>query len=162
MVVFKEENPVEEITTTTVSVANTLQFKDEKAKENFDKMLVSARRTAFVSRFIVLRESKKTKAHRVIEKMTWSDDTTAEELAMMFWQAFINNGDNIEPVDRDIRRALGHSKRSLNYFVVEYAKRSTLNFIDALWDYEKSNTLLFGEDENPRTGGWRLPSEIKK
>ncbi len=162
MVVLKEENHMENMMTTNMNVVNTVNFKDEKAKEDFDKMLVSARRTAFVSRFIVLRESKRTKAHRIIEKMSWPNDTTAEELAMMFRQTFIDNGDNMMPVDRDIKRALGHSQRSLNYFVVEYAKRSTLNFIDALWDYEKSNTLLFGEDENPRTGGWRLPSEIQK
>ena len=144
-------------------VSNSFQFENEETKAIYEKMVNRARRTAFVARFIVLRESKRTKAHRVIEKMSWSDDTTAEELAMMFRQVFIENGDNMERVDRDIRRALGHAKqRSLTFFVSEYSNRGTLNFVDALWDYEKSVKLLFGEDENPKTGGWRLPSEIKK
>ena len=144
-------------------VSQTIEFGDGKTKEMYEKMLNRARRTAFVARFIVLRESKRTKAHRIIEKMSWSDETTAEELAMMFRQVFIENGDNMERVDRDIRRALGHAKqRSLTFFVSEYSNRGTLNFVDALWDYEKSVKLLFGEDENPKTGGWRLPSEIKK
>lgn len=155
---------MDDITTqTNMDVSNTIQFENSEAQEMYEKMLNRARRTAFIARFIVLRESKRTKAHRVIENMSWTDDTTAEELAMMFRQVFINNGDNMERVDRDIRRALGHAKqRSLTFFVSEYSNRSTLNFIDALWDYEKSVKLLFGEDENPRTGGWRLPSEIKK
>ena len=151
------------ITSIDKDVSQTIQFEDSESKEMYERMLNRARRTAFVARFIVLRESKRTKAHRIIEKMSWSDDTTAEELAMMFRQVFINNGDNMERVDRDIRRALGHAKqRSLTFFVSEYSNRGTLNFVDALWDYEKSVKLLFGEDENPKTGGWRLPSEIKK
>ena len=137
-------------------------FKDEASRINFEKMMISARRTAFVARFIVLREGKRTKAHRVIENMSWDESTTAEQVSMMFRQAFIENGDNMAPVDRDIRRALDQTKRSLKFFVAEYAKRSTLSFVDALWDYERSNTLLFGEDENPRSGGWRMPSEIEK
>ena len=42
-----------------------------------EQALVRARRTAFVARFIVLRESKRTRAHRVIETMEWADQTTA-------------------------------------------------------------------------------------
>lgn len=146
-----------------MDVSNIIDFEDNETKAMYEKMVNRARRTAFVARFIVLRESKRTKAHRIIEKMSWDDETTAEELAMMFRQVFIDNGDNMERVDRDIRRALGHAKqRSLNFFVSEYSNRGTLNFVDALWDYEKSVKLLFGEDENPKTGGWRLPSEIKK
>lgn len=148
---------------TNMDVPNIIDFENDETKAMYDKMVNRARRTAFVARFIVLRESKRTKAHRIIEKMSWDDETTAEELAMMFRQVFIDNGDNMERVDRDIRRALGHAKqRSLSFFVSEYSNRGTLNFVDALWDYEKSVKLLFGEDENPKTGGWRLPSEIKK
>lgn len=123
---------------------------------------IRARRTAFVARFIVLRESKRTRAHRVIELMDWDDQTTAEELAERFRQVFRGNGDNMMPVERDIRRALAHSSRSLNYFVKEYNTRATLSFIDSLFDYERSNTLLFGADEQPKPGGWRLPKELLK
>lgn len=123
---------------------------------------IRARRTAFVARFIVLRESKRTRAHRIIEMMDWSDETTAEELAAQFRDVFVKNGDNMTPVDRDINRALGHSSRSLNHFITEYSARATISFIDALWDYERSNVLLFGSDEQPKPGGWRLPQELTK
>ena len=76
-------------------VSNSFQFENEETKAIYEKMVNRARRTAFVARFIVLRESKRTKAHRIIEKMSWSDDTTAEELAMMFRQVFIENGDKV-------------------------------------------------------------------
>jgi hypothetical protein len=128
----------------------------------YEQASTRARRTAFVARFIVLRESKRTRAHRVIEMMDWDDQTTAEELAERFRQVFRQNGDNMMPVERDIRRALAHSSRSLNYFVKEYNSRATLSFIDSLFDYERSNTLLFGADEQPKPGGWRLPKELLK
>ena len=127
-----------------------------------DPAVIQARRTAFIARFIVLRESKRSRAHRRIEELRWSEQTTAEELAHTIREIFIANGDNMSPVDRDLRRALGHSKRSLNFFISEYATRSTLNFIDALFDYERSNSLLFGNDEQPKPGGWRLPKELIK
>lgn len=124
--------------------------------------LIRARRTAFVARFIVLRESKRTKAHRIIEMMDWHEDTTAEELYEQFRSVFLKNGDNMVPVDRDLRRAFGHASRSLNFFVSEYASRATGSFIGALFDYERSNKLLFGADEQPKPGGWRLPTELLK
>ncbi len=128
-----------------------------------DPDTIRARRTAFVARFIVLRESKRTRAHRVIEGMAWEDLTRAEELAALFRRVFEENGDNMMPVDRDLRRALAHASRSLNYFVREYSTRATTNFIDALFDYERSNVLLFGgEEEQPKPGGWRLPKELLK
>ncbi|MDC0357364.1 hypothetical protein OAO01_00980 [Oligoflexia bacterium] len=124
--------------------------------------LIKARRTAFVARFVVLRESKRTRAHRVIEMMDWDLLTTVEELAERFRQIFIENGDNMVPVDRDLRRALAHADRALNHFIMEYEMRSTENFIDALFDYERSNQLLFGNEEHPKPGGWRLPRELLK
>jgi hypothetical protein len=127
-----------------------------------DVNTIRARRTAFVARFIVLREAKRTRSHRIIEMMDWSDDTTPEQLAEKFRQVFIKNGDNMMPVERDIRRALAHSARSLNHFVREYSARATLSFIDALFDYERSNVLLFGDEEQPKPGGWRLPRELIK
>jgi hypothetical protein len=125
-------------------------------------LLTKARRTAFIARFIVLRESKRTRAHRVIEQLEWHDETTAEELCERFRSIFSDNGDNMEPVNRDLRRALAHANRSLTYFVREYADRATKNFIDALFDYERSNLLLFRGDEKPKPGGWLLPSELKR
>ena len=122
--------------------------------------IIQARRTAFVARFIVLREAKRTRAHRIIEEMAWTPETTAEELCERFRQTFQENGDNMTPVERDLRRALAHANRSLLHFIDEYSTRSTLNFIDSLFDYDRSNTLLFGDDESPKAGGWRLPQEL--
>lgn len=127
-----------------------------------DPAVIRARRTAFIARFIVLRESKRSRAHRRIEELSWSDTTSAEELGDIIRKIFIENGDNMGPVDRDLRRALGHSRRSLNFFISEYATRSTNTFIDALFDYERSNTLLFGNEDQPKPGGWRLPKELLK
>lgn len=127
-----------------------------------DISIIKARRTAFVARFIVLREGKRTRAHRVIELMEWDELTTVEELAARFRQAFLDNGDSMMPVDRDLRRSLAHSFRSLKFFVSEYAQRATSDFITALEDYGRSNELLFTEEEQPRSGGWRLPRELRK
>jgi len=127
-----------------------------------ERQIIRARRTAFISRFIVLRESKRTRAHRVIEMMEWEDLTTVEELAERIRNAFIENGDNMMPVDRDLRRAFAHSQRSLKFFVGEYSLRSTCTFIESLFDYERSNSILFGTDEQPKTGGWRLPKELER
>jgi hypothetical protein len=120
-----------------------------------DASIIKARRTAFVARFIVLREGKRTRAHRVLEMMEWDDLTTVEELAARFRQAFLDNGDSMMPVDRDLRR-------SLAFFISEYAHRATSDFITALEDYGRSNELLFTDDEQPRSGGWRLPHELRK
>jgi hypothetical protein len=40
-----------------------------EAADEKDLQTIEARRTAFVARFIVLRESKRTRAHRIIEMM---------------------------------------------------------------------------------------------
>lgn len=118
-----------------------------------------ATRTAFLARFIVLREGRRSRAHRIIEALNWEEDTRAEEVYELIREAFIANGDKLEPVDRDLRRALEHAVRSVEYFIDQYVGRSTLNFVDALRDYHRSNQLLFGEDggEAPRSGGWRVP-----
>jgi hypothetical protein len=126
------------------------------------KALIRARRTSFTARFIVLREGKRSRAHRVIEMMTWDDLTTAEELYAKFRKAFVDNKDSMSPVDRDLKRAIAHADRSLTFFVREYNTRSTRSFIESLEDYGKSNQLLFGDDEQPKPGGWRLPSELRK
>ena len=134
------------------------------APVEFDLPVEQARRTAFVARFIVLREGKRTKAHRVIEQLAWRQETTAEELYQRFRQAFLDNKDNMMPVDRDLRRAFKHAERQhmVGHFVREYQTRASTSFIASLYDYEKSNILLFGEGEQPRSGGWRLPTELEK
>lgn len=126
--------------------------------------VVIALRTAFVSRFIVLREARRSRAHRAIEEMSWDHETSAEDLADRFRNAFISNGDKMEPVERDITRALEHAHRSItSHFTAHYCERSSLNFKAALEDYKKSNELLFGDSKEelednfkPREGGWRL------
>lgn len=115
-----------------------------------------ALRTAFVARFIVLREGRRSRAHRIIETFAWDEASTAYQLYDRFREAFVNNGDRLGPVDRDLRRALEHSEKSVDYFLQPYIERATLSFKDALVDYRKSNRLLFGDDEEiPRSGGWR-------
>lgn len=123
-----------------------------------------ALRTAFVARFIVLREGRRSRAHRIIEQMAWGPESTADDLYQMFRKAFLDNGDKLQPVDRDLKRAIGHAERSVDYFIGQYLDRSVLSFAQALLDYERSNQLLFGENgqEVPRNGGWRLPSECPK
>ena len=115
-----------------------------------------AQRTAFVARFILLRENRRTKAHRQIEAMVWDEDTTAEDLYEMFRKAFQENGDKLTPVDRDLRRALEHAYCSIEHFVGQYLSRSTLDFKSALDDYQKSNSLLFGDEDAPKPVGWRF------
>jgi hypothetical protein len=118
-----------------------------------------ALRTAFVSRFILLREARRSKAHRIIESMEWDDSVTAEDLYDRFREAFVKNGDKLEAVDRDLRRALSHAYCSIEHFIGQYVSRSTDTFIGALEDYKKSNKLLFGDDADSeiKSVGWRLP-----
>lgn len=118
-----------------------------------------ALRTAFVSRFIVLREGRRSRAHRKIETLAWDPDTTAEELYEKFREAFIQNGDKLETVDRDLKRALKHAHCSIEHFIGQYLSRSTNSFQEALLDYRKSNALLFGDDTEKeiKTVGWRIP-----
>jgi len=127
-----------------------------------DEERILALRTAFISRFIVLREGRRTRAHRNIEELSWAPETTAEELVMIFRQAFKENGDKMQPVDRDLKRAFAHAQKSVAHFVRQYVDRASLNFKDALNDYERSNRLLFGDDPSdvPRSGGWRLASDV--
>jgi hypothetical protein len=136
--------------------------KELELKSSGDISLIKARRAAFIARFIVLREAKRSKAHRTIELLKWEETTTAEQLAGIFRDIFVQNHDNMSVVDRDIKRALSHANRSIEHFVEEYAKRASNNFIDALIDYDYSNQLLFCDGETPKMDGWRLPSELLK
>ncbi len=91
--------------------------------------------------------------------MIWDESATAETLYDQFREAFIKNGDKLEPVDRDLSRALKHAYCSVEHFLGQYVGRSTSTFIEALEDYKRSNELLFGEDEEdlPKTVVWMLP-----
>lgn len=144
------------VKTTNSSTKSYVKYAQRKEIDPLTR--ISATRTAFVARFIVLREGRRSRAHRVIEGMTWDATTTAEELYDLFRQAFIDNGDKLQPVDRDLNRAFEHASCSAAYFADQYMGRITESFRDALEDYEKSNRLLFGDDpeEVPRSGGWRL------
>ena len=119
-------------------------------------------RTAFVARFIVLREGRRSRAHRLIEELTWGESATADDLLELFRNAFLENGDKMQPVERDLKRAYSHAQRSADYFPEQYMGRASTNFRDSLADYNKSNQLLFGEssDEIPRSGGWRIVQDI--
>src|SRR5690349_15731967 len=124
----------------TMAVRSFADLPGRRPKQEVDPDLArAATRTAFVARFIVLREGRRSRAHRVIENMYWDDKATADELAAMFRQAFIENGDKLGPVDRDIRRALEHARCSAAYFTNQYVGRSTLSFAQALEDYTRSN-----------------------
>lgn len=143
-------------------MASTASESTPEVSIEREQALVRARRTAFIARFIILREAKRSRAHRAIEMLEWNDQTTAEEIYQRLRQAFIDNKDSLGPVDRDLRRALAHADRSINHFIRDYNSRSTRSFIESLEDYERSNSLLFGDDEQPKPGGWRLPKELKK
>lgn len=119
-------------------------------------------RTAFVAKFILLREGKRSKAHRDIEKLHWRKDCTADELYITFREAFKTNGDKLPAVDRDLKRALQHAKGSASFFIPQYLDRQTLTFIEALEDYERSNELLFGSEDAPTTkrNGWRQSAQL--
>ena len=137
-------------------IRNDFEFKNP-----LERNLVIARRTAFVARFIVLRETKNSHAHRTIELMEWEDSTTAEELAKRFREAFAKNHDNLKQVDRELNRSLAHGNRTLQYFIEEYLRRATRSFVDALADYHKSNQLLFGQESVPSSSAWNSVENIK-
>ena len=137
--------------------------RDFDFKSSSELVLIQARRTAFVARFIVLRESKRSKAHREIEMLKWKAETTAEDLANIIMQIFQKHKDSSPSIKRDIKRALEHASRSIEHFIEEYYKRATLNFIDALEDYDRSNSLLFDKDDQPpKMSGWQLTSSLRK
>ena len=120
-------------------------------------------RTAFISKFVVLREGKRSKAHRDIERLTWSRNATAEDLCHAIRELFKLNGDKLSTVDRDLKRALQHAHGSASFFIPQYISRQTLSFKEALEDYERSNELLFGSEESPVTKrtGWRLSNQLQ-
>jgi hypothetical protein len=132
-------------------------YKPRNQRDVLPLQRIVALRTAFLARFIILREGRRTRAHRTIENMTWRSDTTAEDLCERFRNAFIQNGDKMGSVDRDLDRAMSHAERSVDFFADQYLSRACLSFAEALADYRKSNELLFAEEgeDKPREGGWK-------
>lgn len=133
-----------------------LDKSENKPKHTEDELRI-AKRTAFVARFIVLREGRRTKAHRMIEEMTWSEDSDAEALANMFRAAFLMNGDKVKRFEKDLKKALDHAEYSSRYHVDHYIERACLSFREAIEDYHRTNSLLFEEDspDKPKSGGWQ-------
>ena len=129
--------------------------------EDFKQTLCRAKRTAFVTRFIVLREKRRSRAHRLIEHLSWDQYSSAEEVAVMIRSVFKNSGESARSYEPDIRKALNYAKGLYFYFVPQYAERATNCFLDALVDYERSKDLLFSREESPDCLGWRMPAEIQ-
>ena len=138
-------------------------YKSLQAENHNKEQTVSAIRTAFVAKFILLRESKRSKAHRAIEKLSWHKDASAKDLYHQFRAEFVKNGDKLITVEKDLDRALMHAEGSANYFLSQYLSRECLSFKQALLDYERSNELLFGSVVYPnnKRKGWKLSTEIK-
>ena len=130
----------------TYSSISELKGKDGPNINN--QRHIIAERTAFIARFIVIRENQRCKAHRILEKMDWQINTSAEELLERFKSAFLASGDSIKKVDKDLNQAIRQAKHSADYFLEQYLNRATLNFKEALRDYKKSNRLLFGNDRD--------------
>ena len=116
-----------------------------------------------MAKFILLRENKRSRAHRSIEKLSWLESATARDLYNQIRAEFIRNGDKLLTVDKDLDRALMHAEGSANYVLSQYLSRECLNFKQALLDYERSNELLFGSSQCPnnKRKGWKLSTEIK-
>ena len=96
--------------------------------------------------------------------LAWGENASAEDVANMCRAIFKENGDNMRVVENDIRKAMSHADRSLKHFYEEYEARATNDFIHALHDYERSNALLFGDDDEdrPTSEGWRHPKELAR
>ena len=138
-------------------------YKSQQEKNHNEEETISAIRTAFIAKFILLRENKRSKAHRSIEKLSWSKDISAKELYNRFREEFLKNGDKIIAVEKDLKRALIHAEGSASYFLNQYLLRECLSFKQALLDYERSNELLFGSPQSPnnKRKGWKLSTEIR-
>ncbi|MBL7662865.1 hypothetical protein JNK13_08960 [bacterium] len=118
-----------------------------------------ALRTAFVARFIILRENRKSKVNKAIEDLSWSLDATVDEIYRVIRKTLTEAGDRTQIVDRDLKRAKAYSERTVDYFIDQYLSRATTSFRDALADYQRSSELL-GRDESiqkrSQRSGWRI------
>ena len=148
----------------TKSLSDLKDYLEQEKKLINSKSLelIQARRTAFIARFIVLRESKRSRAHGEIELLTWQAETTAEELAAIMASIFKSHKEDMKSANRDIKRALSHASRSMSHFVAEYVKRSNESFAEALSDYNRSNLLLFGDEKNEDLHGWSSPARVSE
>ena len=127
------------------------------------KLSTRAQRTAFLASFIVIREAKRSRAHRKIELMSWSDDATAWDIAQQLGKIFQDNGDKVSSIERDLNRALLHAEKLPLTLYQEYSQRAVCSFVEALKDYETSNSLLFSaQDEGPKLVGWQPSSVVMR
>lgn len=122
------------------------------------KMKVASTRAAFLSKFILLRENKKSKAHREIEKEFWGPEETAQDLYAKFLCIFEKYKDN--KAKEDLKASLKYAKTLIDYFVNQYSTRITLNFGDALRDYKRTHDLL--EENCLKPMGWKIPRNKSK
>lgn len=132
----------------------------------FDKVfskeaIIRAKRTAFVSKFIILREKKISQAHSIIERLLWNQKTDYQTLARVFKRIFKFFNDE-RTYESDIKKASEYAKNLPTYFIKEYDTRSGTSFLQALLDYEKSVFILFGSDYLKNLLGWAPPSSLAR
>lgn len=122
-----------------------------------------AMRTAFVSRFIVLRAQRRSRANRRLVQLTWTTTETAESLKEQFREILITHGEYKRKADRDLDNAYSFAVRSSELFCVSYFQRATTSFKDALYDFFRSNAMLFGEDSHKKCyTGWNYEDYFDK
>lgn len=123
--------------------------------------LIRARRTAFVSKLIILRENKISRAHSILERLHWDDTTTYWELYKVFYRV-LRLFEKPVNFKRDLDQAREHAKNLSPTFVREYANRSGQSFLEALIDYEKSIYILFGAEYLRTLVGWAPASIVAR
>lgn len=123
--------------------------------------LIRARRTAFVSKLIILRENKISRAHSILERLHWDDTTTYWELFRVFYRV-LRLFEKPVNFKKDLDRAREHAKNLSPTFVREYANRAGQSFLEALIDYEKSVYILFGAEYLRMLVGWAPASIIAR
>lgn len=132
-----------------------------KQQEISKLALIRARRTAFVSKFIILRENKISRSHAILERLHWDDTTTYYDLYRAFYK-ILRAFDKPLCFKKDLDKAKEHAKTLSPTFVREYANRSGQSFLEALIDYEKSVYILFGADHLRTLLGWAPASIIAR
>ncbi|MCS6892954.1 MAG: hypothetical protein NZO16_00045 [Deltaproteobacteria bacterium] len=123
--------------------------------------ILRARRTAFVSKFIILRENKVSRAHEIIEKLAWDDTDSHYTLAKAFEKIFNFFGED-KSYMKDIEKALLSAKSLSAAFIKEYATRSGKCFLEALLDHERSIFILFGSEYLRLLLGWTPASFLAR
>lgn len=116
----------------------------------------SALRNAFIARFIVLTNRRRSRANGLLKKLTWTEEVTAEQLAEIIKGIFVSANDFNETIEKDIAKSIEHANYSAIFFTEYYHQRSILSIKEAVEDYKRSNELLFGDRET--TSSSKLPT----